>query len=52
MNKGKIVQVMGPVIDVKFDVMLPEINHALTVHVEPKDNNGEGIHLTLHFWLR
>ena len=30
---GKIVQVMGPVIDVAFDegVLLPEIGHALTV---------------------
>lgn len=51
MNKGKIVQVMGPVIDVQFDRALPEINHALTVHVEPQDNNGVGIHLTLEVSL-
>ena len=47
MNKGKIVQVMGPVIDVKFSDELPEINHALTVNIDPKDNNGVGINLTL-----
>ena len=47
MNKGKVVQVMGAVIDVKFDNGLPEINHALTINVAPKDNNGVGIDLTL-----
>ena len=47
MNKGKIVQVMGPVIDVKFEDELPEINHALTVNIDPKDNNGVAISLTL-----
>lgn len=35
MNKGKIVQVMGPVVDVKFDEgQLPEINEALEVENE------------------
>ena len=38
---------MGPVIDVKFSDELPEINHALTVNIDPKDNNGVGINLTL-----
>ncbi len=47
MNKGRIVQVMGPVIDVKFDDQLPEINHALTIDVDSKDNNGVAIKLTL-----
>jgi F-type H+-transporting ATPase subunit beta len=47
MNTGKIVQVMGPVIDVQFSDELPEINHALTVKIDPKDNNGVGINLTL-----
>ena len=36
MNKGKIVQVMGPVIDVAFDTELPEINHALKVDIPAK----------------
>ena len=47
MNIGKVVQVMGPVVDVLFEQELPEINHALTIHVEAKDNNGVPIHLTL-----
>ena len=51
MNIGKVVQVMGPVIDVKFDEELPEINHALTIHVDEKDNNNVGIELTLEVSL-
>jgi F-type H+-transporting ATPase subunit beta len=51
MNTGKIVQVMGPVIDVRFDEALPEINHALTIHVDKEDNNGVEIHLTLEVSL-
>jgi F-type H+-transporting ATPase subunit beta len=51
MNKGKIVQVMGAVIDVKFDDQLPEINHALTIHVDSKNNNGVAIDLTLEVSL-
>jgi F-type H+/Na+-transporting ATPase subunit beta len=31
MNKGKIVQVIGPVVDVEFPGQVPEIYHALTV---------------------
>ena len=30
MNKGKIVQVMGAIVDVKFD-KLPKINNALVI---------------------
>ena len=51
MNKGKIVQVMGPVIDVLFDKDLPEINHALTCNVKAKDNYGVPIRLTLEVSL-
>lgn len=51
MNKGKIVQVMGAVIDVKFDTELPEINHALTINVKPEDNHGVEIKLTLEVSL-
>lgn len=36
MNYGKIVQVMGPVVDVEFDGALPKIKDALEVH-----NNGK-----------
>jgi F-type H+-transporting ATPase subunit beta len=51
MNKGKIMQVMGPVIDVKFEDELPEINHALTVNVNAKDNHNIPIDLTLEVSL-
>ncbi|MEZ3421198.1 MAG: F0F1 ATP synthase subunit beta [Eubacterium sp.] len=36
MNKGKIVQVMGPVVDVEFDGMLPRLKDALYVTVNGK----------------
>jgi F-type H+-transporting ATPase subunit beta len=39
MNKGKIVQVIGPVVDVEFPGDLPGIYHALTVEF---DVPGEG----------
>lgn len=47
MNKGKVVQVMGPVIDVLFDDELPEIHHALTINIDKDDNHGVPINLTL-----
>ena len=47
-NKGYIVQVLGPVVDVKFPSgSLPAINNALTVKVEAEKNNGVEIKLTL-----
>jgi len=36
MNKGKIAQVIGPVVDVEFSDKLPEIYHALEISL--KDN--------------
>ncbi len=36
MNKGKIVQVMGPVVDVEFENELPDIKDALEVYVDNK----------------
>ncbi|MBS1477085.1 MAG: F0F1 ATP synthase subunit beta [Acholeplasmatales bacterium] len=52
MMDGKIVEVKGPVVDVKFeDGNLPKINDALKVNVDPKDNNGVGIKLTLEVAL-
>jgi F-type H+-transporting ATPase subunit beta len=42
MNKGKIVQVIGPVVDVEFTEKLPAIYNALTV-----DNPVQGAKLTL-----
>ena len=44
MNKGKIVQVVGPVVDVEFTEKLPGIYHALTVEYKVHD---QPIQLTL-----
>jgi len=47
-NKGKIVQVTGPVVDVMFDTgHLPFIFNALTIKASEKENNGIPIELTL-----
>src|SRR5512147_2912358 len=35
MNKGKIVQVIGPVVDIEFAEKLPAIYNALTVEFTP-----------------
>jgi F-type H+-transporting ATPase subunit beta len=37
MNKGRIVQVVGPVVDVAFPETLPRIYHALTVEYQAQD---------------
>ena len=44
MNKGKLVQVIGPVIDVKFEKQLPDIYNALEVYNE----NGERLVAEVH----
>src|SRR5699024_10202458 len=42
MSKGHVTQVMGPVVDVKFDdENLPEIYNALTVKIKEIDNKAE-----------
>jgi len=51
MNKGKVVQVTGPVIDVKFDDVLPEINHALHIKAEKGKGHNVDIDLTLEVSL-
>lgn len=48
---GKIVQVQGPVVDVKFDDKLPNINDALKINVDACDNAGVAINLTLEVAL-
>ncbi|TDQ38728.1 F0F1 ATP synthase subunit beta [Aureibacillus halotolerans] len=48
MNKGSIIQVMGPVVDVRFDDHLPDIYNALTVTYE---SAGEQKTLTLEVAL-
>ncbi len=50
MNKGKILQVMGPVVDVKFDKQLPEINHAILID-HKNDKTSQNIYLTLEVSL-
>ena len=44
MNKGNLVQVIGPVIDVKFEKQLPDIYNALEVYNE----NGEKLVAEVH----
>jgi len=44
MNKGKITQIIGPVVDVRFEKDLPSIFNALTV----ENNNGEKIVLEVN----
>ena len=52
MNKGKVIQVMGPVVDVRFDKgKLPAIYNALTIDVPESENNGIAIRLTLEVEL-
>jgi F-type H+/Na+-transporting ATPase subunit beta len=44
MNKGKIIQVVGPVVDIEFPATLPRIYNALTVAF---DNMGQKQNITL-----
>jgi F-type H+/Na+-transporting ATPase subunit beta len=44
MNKGKIVQVIGPVVDVEFTGELPALYNALTIDFKVEDKT---VHLTL-----
>ena len=48
LNKGKIVQVTGPVVDVEFESgLLPKINNALKINVKASENNGVEVKLVL-----
>lgn len=48
MTKGRVIQVMGPVVDVKFDGgNLPEIYNALTVEYQTQAKEQTTNHLTL-----
>ena len=51
MNKGKIVAVRGPVVDVLFPETLPNINNALEVKIAANDNHGIAIDLVLEVAL-
>src|SRR5574344_325901 len=37
MNEGKVVQIIGPVVDVQFDSKLPAIENALEIKVNDKE---------------
>lgn len=51
MSKGRITQVMGPVVDVKFaDGQLPDINNAIIVKI-PDESSNEMKELTLEVAL-
>ena len=51
-NIGKVVQVMGPVVDVEFTKgNLPAINNALKIKIDALSNNGISIDLTLEVAL-
>lgn len=52
MNKGRVSQVMGPVIDVTFeDGQLPEIYNALKISHKAQSENEQSIELTLEVAL-
>ena len=51
MNKGKIIAVRGPVVDVQFTDTLPNINNALEIKVNPEKNHGIEIDLVLEVAL-
>ncbi|MCL1631267.1 F0F1 ATP synthase subunit beta [Sporolactobacillus sp. CPB3-1] len=52
MNKGYVTQVMGAVVDVKFERgHLPEIYNALTINYKAQSSNETDIHLTLEVAL-
>jgi len=52
LSKGHVTQVMGPVVDVKFDDdNLPDIYNALVVHIEATEEGQEGRDLTLEVAL-
>jgi len=50
-NLGKVVQVMGPVVDVEFKGEMPQINNALKIQVPADKNHGLAIDLTLEVSL-
>jgi F-type H+-transporting ATPase subunit beta len=48
MQKGRVIQVMGPVVDVQFEKgHLPEIYNAVTVDYKAKSENEKDINLTM-----
>ncbi|MBU1145106.1 MAG: F0F1 ATP synthase subunit beta [Firmicutes bacterium] len=50
-NIGKVVQVMGPVVDCLFEEGMPSINNALKIKIPKNKNHGVEIDLTLEVSL-
>jgi F-type H+-transporting ATPase subunit beta len=50
-NIGKVIQVMGPVVDVMFENGMPSINNALKININASENHGVAITLTLEVSL-
>lgn len=51
MNYGKVVQVVGPVVDVRFENELPAIYNALEIKYTSEENEGIAIDLVLEVAL-
>ncbi|SFK15559.1 F-type H+-transporting ATPase subunit beta [Halobacillus dabanensis] len=52
MSNGRVTQIMGPVVDVTFDDgQLPDLNNALHVSYEAKNENENSVDLTLEVAL-
>ncbi|PSL45775.1 ATP synthase F1 beta subunit [Salsuginibacillus halophilus] len=52
MSKGRVTQVMGPVVDVRFDEgELPEVNNALTIDQQASETDGVSVQVTLEVAL-
>ena len=52
LSKGTVIQVMGPVVDIKFDAgQLPAINNAIKISTPASENNGVAIELVLEVAL-
>ena len=48
--KGKIIQVMGPVVDVEFDGYLPEINEAINVVLADANKDRLVLEVCCAYW--
>lgn len=48
MNKGRVIQIMGPVVDIQFERgSLPEIYNAITINHQAKSSGEKDIELTV-----
>ncbi|WP_018923166.1 F0F1 ATP synthase subunit beta [Salsuginibacillus kocurii] len=51
MNKGRVTQILGPVVDVRFDDQLPNINNALVVRQQSSSEDTVDLEVTLEVSL-